>query len=153
MFFSLSPALLVKAALGASGAVVGETAWTVWERLAELVGRPEPGALPGRAEPPRGQRELAALAAAPASGSRAEALIAVLTRRAEADPEFRGRLERWGEEARLLSHAGEAPWGLRGSLRGSVVQSGVAMGVSFVTYGPALSGAGTEASEDGAATR
>lgn len=132
---SLSPALLVKAALTAAGHTRDAPERDVWSRLAALVAQP-PDGFDG-AVPAPGQVELEALFAVPTSETRAEALADALTRRARQDPSFRRKLEAWGQEARQRSHRDEPPLDARAAaVQGSLVQTGVITGVSFVTYGP-----------------
>ncbi|MEU2742190.1 hypothetical protein ABZ656_44585 [Streptomyces sp. NPDC007095] len=132
---SLSPALLVKAALTAAGHTMDEPERHVWSRLAALVVQP-PDELAG-AVPAPGQMELEALFAAPTSETRAEALADALTRRARRDPSFRRELEAWGQETRQRSHRDETLLDARAAaVQGSLVQAGAVTGVRFVTYGP-----------------
>lgn len=133
---SLSVALLVKAALTAVRQPAEAPERGVWQQLAALVAQ-SPATVQSASSGEPGVRELDALTAAPTSEARAEALADVLTRRAGRDPQFRKELEAWEHEARNRSLQDEPPLqAVASGVQGSVLQTGVISGVSFVTYGP-----------------
>jgi hypothetical protein len=133
---SLSPALLVRAALTAAMHADDALAHDVWRRLTALVAQPPEANQPPSSFAP-GLRELNALSDAPTSEDKAEALADVLERRAGRDPDFRRGLEAWGYEARSRSLQDEPPLqAVASGIQGSVLQTGVISGISFVTYGP-----------------
>ncbi|MGW0778839.1 hypothetical protein ACWD01_35685 [Streptomyces sp. NPDC002835] len=134
---SLSPALMVRMALGAVHGVAGEPEQEVWDRLTQMVARP---ASEKRSSPeldPPAQRELRDFESAPTSAVRAEALIDALTQRALDDRAFDKELTVWARDARRWSYANDLGTdSRRASLHGSVVQTGPGIPVNFVTYGP-----------------
>ncbi|GEB57181.1 hypothetical protein GCM10017674_78390 [Streptomyces gardneri] len=133
----LSPALMVRVALGVVHGAAGEQERETWARLAELVAG-------GDADPtrlmPAAQRELLEFEASPTSAARAEALIEALESRARRDGAFRRDLISWAHDARQRSYAHDHGDDLRrASLHGSVVQVSPDSLVTFVTYGPSPS--------------
>ncbi|MGW4564391.1 hypothetical protein ACWEN3_18900 [Streptomyces sp. NPDC004561] len=133
---SLSPALLVKAALTAAVRATEAPGPDVWRRLTALVAY-APGTSQSTSSNAPGMRELNALSAVPTSEANAEALAEVLERRAGHDPQFRKALEAWGNEARSRSLQDEPPLqAVASAAQGSVLQTSVISGISFVTYGP-----------------
>jgi hypothetical protein len=155
MGYSLSPALLVQAALNVVGAAPARIGTEVWGRLADLVAQPVADTADtsdGEPEPPPGLPEFNALSAEPTDETRAIALAQALAERGGRDPWFQHRLEAWGEEVRWRSGGSEAQLDVRAaSVHGSLVQSGD-LGVNFVTYGPASGVTGSESSADDASS-
>ncbi|MYU25992.1 hypothetical protein [Streptomyces sp. SID8352] len=124
----IAPELLMALAGGAFGAA-GEQIWT---SLRSLVRRrpPEDGASPadpGTDESPGSDAELAELEREPGSVERGRRLAAVLTLRAERDPEFARALREWRRAADACERgagAGEVHNSVSGGRQQNVIQTG-----------------------------